>query len=50
MSSDIRADSVKVSVHKQIIKKNRWVNRNIDSKKPIAIERQIIQRAIELQP
>ena len=50
MSSDIRADSVKVSVHKQIIKKNRWVNKNIDSKKPIAIERQIIQRAVELKP
>ena len=48
LSNDIRADSVKVSVHKQIIKKNRWVNKNIDTKKPIAIERKIIQRAIEL--
>ena len=48
LSQDIRADSVKVSVHKQIIRKNRWVNKNIDSKKPIAIERKIIQRAIEL--
>ena len=48
IAPDIRAESVKVSVHKQIIKKNRWVNKNIDSKKPIAIERKIIQRAIEL--
>ncbi len=48
LSQDIRADSVKVSVHRQIIRQNRWVNKNIDSKKPIAIERKIIQRAIEL--
>ena len=48
LSQVIRADSVKVSVHRQIIKQNRWVNKNIDSKKPIAIERKIIQRAIEL--
>ena len=48
LSQTIRADSVKVSVHRQIIKQNRWVNKNIDSKKPIAIERKIIQRAIEL--
>ena len=48
LSNDIRADSVKVTVHRQIIKKNRWVNKNIDTKKPIAIERQIIKRAIEL--
>ena len=48
LAPDIRADSVKVSIHKQIIKKNRWINKSIDSKKPIAIERKIIQRAIEL--
>ncbi|MBF96127.1 MAG: hypothetical protein CFH34_00324 [Alphaproteobacteria bacterium MarineAlpha9_Bin4] len=48
LAPDIQVDSVKVSVHKQVIKKNRWVNRNINSKKPVAIERQIIQRAIEL--
>ena len=48
LSQDIRADSVKVTVHRQIIKQNRWVNKNIDSKKPVAIERKIIQRAIEL--
>ena len=48
LSNDIRADSVKVSIHKQIIKQNRWVNKNINSKKPIAIERKIIQKAIEL--
>ncbi len=47
LSNDIRADSVKVTVHRQIIKQNRWVNKNIDSKKPIAIERKIIQKAIE---
>ena len=48
LAPDIRADSVKVSVHKQIVKKNRWINKSIDSKKPIEIERKIIQRAIEL--
>ena len=48
LSNDIRADSVRVSIHRQIIKKNRWINTSIDSKKPIAIERKIIQRAIEL--
>ena len=48
LSQNIRADSVKVSVHRQIIRQNRWVNKNIDSKKPLAIERKIIQRAIEL--
>ena len=48
LSNNIRADSVKVSIHRQIIKKNRWINKNIDSKKPIAIERKIIQRAIQL--
>ena len=48
LAPDIQIDSVKVSVHKQVIRKNRWVNRNIDTKKPVAIERQIIQRAIEL--
>ena len=48
LSQAISADSVKVTVHRQIIKQNRWVNKNIDSKKPIAIERKIIQKAIEL--
>ena len=48
LSQAIRSDSVKVTVHRQIIKQNRWVNKNIDSVKPIAIERKIIQRAIEL--
>ena len=48
LSQEIRVDSVKVSVHKQIIKKNRWINKNIDDKKTLAIERRIIQRAIEL--
>ncbi len=48
LSQNIRSDSVKVTVHRQIIRKNRWVNKNIDSKKPVAIERKIIQRAIEL--
>ena len=47
-SPDVRVDSVKVSVHKQVIKKNRWVNKNIDSKKTLAIERKILERAIEL--
>ena len=48
LSQDIRAGSVKVSVHRQIIKKNRWVNRSIDKKKTLAIERKIIEKAIEL--
>lgn len=48
LSQNISAESVKVSIHRQIIRQNRWVNKNIDSKKPIAIERKIIQRAIEL--
>ena len=47
LSQEIRADSIKVAVHRQIIKKNRWVNKDIDNKKLIAIERKIIQRAIE---
>ena len=48
LAPELRSDSVKVSVHKQIIKQNRWINKNIDKKKLIAIERKIIQRAIEL--
>ena len=48
LSQQISSDSLKVSVHRQIIKQNRWVNKNIDSKKLIAIERKIIQKAIEL--
>ena len=45
---EIRIDSVKVAVHKQVIKKNRWVNKNIDNEKTVAIERKIVERAIEL--
>ncbi len=48
LSPQINSDSIKVSVHRQIIKKNRWVNKNIDSKKMLAIERKIIERAVEL--
>ena len=47
LSQEIRTESIKVAVHRQIIKKNRWVNKDIDKKKLIAIERKIIQRAIE---
>ena len=47
LSQQISSDSLKVSVHRQIIKQNRWVNKNIDRKKLIAIERKIIQKAIE---
>ena len=47
LSQQISSDSLKVSVHRQIIKQNRWVNKNIDSEKLIAIERKIIQKAIE---
>ena len=48
LSPQINSESIKVSVHRQIIKKNRWVNKNIDSKKMLAIERKIIERAVEL--
>ena len=44
----INANSVKVTIHKQVIKNNKWVNSKIDSNKSIAIERKIIQRAIEI--
>lgn len=44
----INANSVQVSIHKQVIRSNKWVNSKIDSKKSIAIERKIIQRAIEI--
>merc|ERR1711991_225091 len=32
LSQQISSDSLKVSVHRQIIKQNRWVNKNIDRK------------------
>lgn len=48
MENVINANSVKVSIHKQVIKSNKWVNSKIDSNKSIAIERKIIQRAIEI--
>ena len=44
LSQQISSDSLKVSVHRQIIKQNRWVNRNIDSKKLIAIEREVYKK------
>ena len=48
LSPEIKVGSVKVTVHRQVIKGNRWVNKNIDETKIVAIERKIIQRAIDL--
>ena len=49
LSKKISADSVQVKIHKQIIKNSRWVNLNLDSKKNLAVERKIIQRAVEVR-
>ena len=48
MENTISANSLKVSIHKQVIKKNRWINSNIDINKSVAIERKIIERAVEI--
>ena len=48
MEDSISANALKVSIHKQVIRKNRWVNSKIDIKKSLAIERKIIERAVEI--
>ena len=47
LDNEISSNSVKVKVHKQIIKNSRWVNTKFDTKKTLSIERKIIQKAIE---
>ena len=49
LSSKIEADAVKVSIHRQVIKNSRWINVNIEDKKTSAIERKIINKAIDLK-
>ena len=48
MENTISASALKVSIYKQVIKKNRWINSEIDINKSVAIERKIIQRAVEI--
>ncbi|MEC6997596.1 MAG: DUF3576 domain-containing protein [Pseudomonadota bacterium] len=48
MENTISANSLKVSIYKQVIKKNRWINSKIDISKSVAIERKIIERAVEI--
>ena len=47
-SQELRADGVKVSIFKQILKANSWSNSNINPKIITNIERKIIQKAGEL--
>ena len=49
MSNKISATAVKVKIYKQVIKNSRWVNQNIESNKTLAIERKIIQKAVDLK-
>ncbi len=49
LSNEITAGSLKVSIHRQVIKNSRWVNIDIERKKSSAIERKIINKAIELR-
>ena len=49
MSNEISANAVKVKIHKQAIKNSRWINQNIEDTKTLAIERKIIQKAVNLQ-
>lgn len=49
LSNKIEAGSLKVSIHKQIIKNSRWINVDIEDKKNSAIERKIINKAIDLK-
>ena len=39
MENTISANALKVSIYKQVIKKNRWINSKIDINKSVAIER-----------
>tara|TARA_B100000674_G_scaffold494312_1_gene518565 strand:- start:656 stop:1189 length:534 start_codon:yes stop_codon:yes gene_type:complete len=49
LSNKIEADAIKVSIHRQVIKSSRWINVNIEDKKTSAIERKIINKAIDLK-
>ena len=44
-SQELRADGVKVSVFKQVLRANSWNNANINPKIITSIERKIIQKA-----
>ena len=47
-SQELRADGVKVSIFKQILRANSWSNANINPKIITNIERKILQKAGEL--
>ena len=49
LSNKIEAGSLKVSIHKQIIKNSRWINVATENKKNSAIERKIINKALDLK-
>lgn len=49
LSNRISSEAVKVKIHRQVIKNNRWVNTNIDSKKSLAIQRKIIGKASQIK-
>lgn len=48
-TTELRADGVKVSVFKQVLKSNNWKNVNVNSKIGQKIERKIITKAGSLQ-
>ena len=47
-SQELRADGIKVSIFKQILRANSWSNANINPKIITNIERKILQKAGEL--
>ena len=49
MSNKISATAVKVKIYKQVIRNSRWVNQSIENDKKLAIERKIIQKAVDLR-
>ena len=49
LSQEISSNSIQVKIHKQIIKNSRWVNIKLKQEKNLAIERKIIQKAVEIR-
>ena len=49
LSKEITSSAVQVKIHKQYIKNSRWINANLNNEKNLAIERKIIQRAVEFR-
>ncbi len=49
LSDKISSSAVKVKIYKQVIKSSRWVNQKIETNKTLAIERKIIQKAVDLK-